>query len=385
MFSTRNLDVLLRLFDASVRSAARIPPLTPLGTEQSTRTIVKASGQSAAPTGNRVATVLERYAVGDYRLSVAGQAMRLALPSLPDLGVGDRVVLEYESEQAAAAQNGAGTVAASSTATPAVQQTLRANTALPVAPQTELEGSAPSATTRLSPAAQWVARALADTPLESSAVIRAAAPLLTTPPHASVELARALNEAIVQSGLFYESHIATWAVQHYPLHRLVREPQAVEALQVVAREAASAGAAPSAPLATGSETVDAEPLPPIMRDQLQVLETRTLVWQGELWPGQRGRIEIAEEEAHVATDDRGENEAASASGWRTRIKLRLPALGEIEATLALAQDHLRVHLAAPEAATRDALAAGAAEFADILRERALTLDDWIVEDGTGRA
>ncbi len=50
-------------------------------------------------------------------------------------------------------------------------------------------------------------------------------PLLAQPPQTGAELAPALGKAVVQSGLFYESHQAQWVAGKLPLATLLQEPQ----------------------------------------------------------------------------------------------------------------------------------------------------------------
>src|SRR5439155_7560273 len=79
----------------------------------------------------------------------------------------------------------------------------------------------------ISATAKWVS-ALMQEPLTTAAhvPITPAEPLLAAPPAASEPLAAALRESIARSGLFYESHLADWALQRCTREDLVREPQA---------------------------------------------------------------------------------------------------------------------------------------------------------------
>jgi hypothetical protein len=51
-------------------------------------------------------------------------------------------------------------------------------------------------------------------------------PVLAHAPTSAIELAKALGEAVKQSGVFYESHQAKWVTGQYPLAQLLEEPQA---------------------------------------------------------------------------------------------------------------------------------------------------------------
>jgi hypothetical protein len=71
-------------------------------------------------------------------------------------------------------------------------------------------------------------------------------------------------------------------------------------------------------------------LTPMVRQQLEALASNTYVWQGQIWPGQTMNWEIIEEDG--AEKRREENTAAN---WTTRLNLKLPNLGMLEATVKL--------------------------------------------------
>ena len=62
-------------------------------------------------------------------------------------------------------------------------------------------------------------------------------------------------------------------------------------------------------------------LAPIVRQQLEAIENRHILWQGELWPGQSLSWRITDREADPRNPESGRE-------WLTRVALRLPALGE---------------------------------------------------------
>lgn len=71
-------------------------------------------------------------------------------------------------------------------------------------------------------------------------------------------------------------------------------------------------------------------LAPLVQQQLDALATQTFAWQGQIWPGQQMYWEIDEQRGNPR---KGENEAGGQ--WETRLKLKLPLLGDIEASLHL--------------------------------------------------
>ncbi|TAK89945.1 MAG: flagellar hook-length control protein FliK [Burkholderiaceae bacterium] len=127
------------------------------------------------------------------------------------------------------------------------------------------------------------------------------------------KIASGMHQAVAKSGLFYESHLEAWVRNERPLEQIRQEPQA----QI------------SSTASNNSDSTAAVPdkLLPIMREQMQVLEQRQFTAQVEVWPRQTAQITIADERR--AND----SEEDATPSWRTQMKLHLPQLGEINATL----------------------------------------------------
>jgi hypothetical protein len=195
-------------------------------------------------------------------------------------------------------------------------------------------------------------------------------PLVTTPRVPPPELARALHQALADSGLFYESHLARWVARDYPASALEREPQAK--WPVVATVAGD-DAVPTPVLATLTEA-SAQ----VLTRQLDALDTRALVWVGEVWPGQRASVAF-EEEREAVQDGEAEGERAGPGSWRTRIALDLPSLGRVEATLSLRGEALDLRLEAPRGETRARLAEAREALATTLDGTRLALRQFAVE------
>lgn len=222
------------------------------------------------------------------------------------------------------------------------------------------------------------------------------APVVNTLPASVADFAQSLRQAVAQSGLFYESHQAQWVGGERSLAALLQEPQgqlspllgqaratAVPTPQTTAApagqampEAASSGqAAASVPTAPGANVEEAvrpwstgmaevgnaasgaaanasgkaasEPVHPqatqLVQQQLQTLDTRQLVWQGQVWPGQEMYWEIEEE------PNRSGGEAEyEADAWQTRLSLQLPAMGGVSARIAFVQGALRLEILAEQ-------------------------------------
>lgn len=189
----------------------------------------------------------------------------------------------------------------------------------------------------------------------SPAPLNGNAPLVDKFPANAADLVPILRDALGKSGVFYEAHQARWAAGELPTEQLLQEPQGkhsaaiLEAARTVAQVAtnpseaaattshiaATAGSSDSAaaaalrvpaslPQGSGIPT----DLAPLVQQQLDALATQTFAWQGQAWPGQNMHWEIDDQ----GTRDAGDNDSKQ---WRTRLKLQLPSLGDIEATLRL--------------------------------------------------
>lgn len=139
-------------------------------------------------------------------------------------------------------------------------------------------------------------------------------------------IALALRTALVRSGLFYESHLANWAVGQDSLEGLMQEPQN----KLAAAEAARAAANPLALLnAAEAAPKPLNPMHALLTQQLQVLESPQFVWRGEVWPGQtlewllRHETEQAQDQAAAMPGDGAD------AGWESTLKLSLPQLGSV--------------------------------------------------------
>ncbi|HEY4372991.1 MAG TPA: flagellar hook-length control protein FliK [Burkholderiales bacterium] len=206
----------------------------------------------------------------------------------------------------------------------------------------------------------------AETPLEPLRLGQVKADVETP-----VEWAQALARLVRDSGTFYESHLAAWSQGGYPLEQLRNEPQAetgrppappaVPGLpqEAVATMRADAVTMPTqahmatSPSSGAQDTGVPETLQPVIREQLHALETQTVPFSVEAWPGQRADLVIGREPEGQST-----GADAAAGGWKTQLKLQLPQLGSIAATLTLQGDRLWLDLAAPQESAAALNAAG---------------------------
>ena len=168
--------------------------------------------------------------------------------------------------------------------------------------------------------------------------------LLAQAPADPARLAAQLKDAIGASGLFYESHLAEWSAGKRPLAELQREPQMQRGL--MANTAAADTSATAADPATAL----------FINLQLASQEQARVAWQGQLLPGQEMAWQISRDQP-----DGGAHAGAETAEppWRSALRLRFAALGEIGATVVLAGDQLHI-----------ALQAGSNDVGSVLRARA---------------
>lgn len=234
--------------------------------------------------------------------------------------------------------------------------------------------------------------------------------------NSGAELAPILKQALTQSGMFYEAHQARWASGQLPTTDLLQEPQGkLSTLQPPPSSQGAATRSPEAPTSNASNqaptpaqaeagkktdsmlstvnvsantsgttdqtsnasgTVAVHPsLTPLVQQQLDALATQNFVWQGQIWPGQQMSWEIEE---NAGNEDKQANE--SGIHWKTRLKLDLPGLGEIEATLSLrGGQQLEVSMTARDTASEQRLTTEAGSLSAQLEGAGLTLTRFSVQ------
>jgi hypothetical protein len=225
-------------------------------------------------------------------------------------------------------------------------------------------------------------------PAAAPASIQDVIPLLPAPPNEAAPLVAALKSALDRSGLFYESHLVQWFAGDRPLAALLREPQGrlSTAAQVpqpspedstpAPTRASAAIPNPSAPRPPAEEPRGStQPLDPQVlgqiRNQLEVIEQRQVVWQGQAWPGQALEWRIEEPPERGASHD-------DPTPWTTHLRLTLPRLGEVSAELGLSAGYVRLRLAAQAGASADALRDARSELTEALSQAGLVLAGFAV-------
>jgi hypothetical protein len=170
--------------------------------------------------------------------------------------------------------------------------------------------------------------------------VAARAPVLAAPSQDAAAIAPALRQALAKSGLFYESHVAEWAQGQRPLAELAAEPQ----MQLRPANPAEPEAAQMINL------------------QLAAHEQGQVAWQGLLWPGQPMQWEISRDAPHREPSRDGGDEAAPT--WQSRLRLSMPGMGDIGATIVLSGDRVAMRIEPAQADAAALLQAHAQQLVD---------------------
>ena len=182
-------------------------------------------------------------------------------------------------------------------------------------------------------------------------------PLWTTPQTTrSGQLAGLLQDALSNSGLFYESHQAQWLEGARSTSQLLQEPQNSATANLATSIALSlpegniSSASQLNTAASAEENIPLIPnhLQPLVQQQINTLETQQVLWQGNIWPGQAMQWEIHEQASQTPATDNQQQ-------WSTQIHLDLPNLGKVSATLCFNNAGLSLTLNASSPATLAAL------------------------------
>ena len=230
-------------------------------------------------------------------------------------------------------------------------------------------------------------------------------------------LASALHESVELSGLFYESHMHEWISGSRPLPELKREPQAqlpasppkppthpaqhelarldltklaagmkelgdgANVLMTLIRQAQDQAQAPNAPPVDAAVISQPQQSLPdvapeaalIIHQQLNTLEHQQVQWTGELWPGQHMEWEITEDKQHSHSCETPE------PSWSSKVRFRLPALGEISAVVRLVGDRVHVQIDTADDSVADTLRAHGIALAAALSAAGSPLDSFLVK------
>jgi hypothetical protein len=163
-------------------------------------------------------------------------------------------------------------------------------------------------------------------------------------------LAQGLRQAVVNSGLFYESHLNEMLQGARTLAAILQEPQNQNQGQ------------------TQIATLTAQ--------QLMMLEQSRLNWHGEVWPGQKMEWNVYIEQHDGEAAEYGED--ADARPVTSEIKLTFPHLGVVAAKLTIVDGHISINLRAEQKETLDELKSKSHGLAQAIGDSGLQLKGLVV-------
>jgi hypothetical protein len=222
--------------------------------------------------------------------------------------------------------------------------------------QVRPEGAAESVS--LSSMGKWLAGVVRDAP--SLPLLQGV--LLERPEQGPELLGARLKSALTQGGLFYESHLARWAAGALPLAELLKEPQG-KLSRVLRRESESPEAARGEGGIADSRTL------PLIKEQLQLLDTGVLTWRGEAWAGQEMELAVTRRDG-----DQGAPEVEA------QLTVGLARLGQVEATLRFGAGGLSVEFACEGEGAAQLLRERGAELKRALSAKGLQLTRMVARD-----
>jgi hypothetical protein len=182
--------------------------------------------------------------------------------------------------------------------------------------------------------------------LPARTAVLTTAPLVGSPDAAPEQMAAALKDAVGKSGLFYESHVRSWAEGRLPLPDLATEPQ---------MQRPPPQAAPNQPLDSATAQ--------FINLQLTTQEQARIEWQGQAWPGQPMQWDIQRDAPRRGANGQPDEEAAT---WRSGVRFSMPHLGDVHAQLIITNGQLHIQVRAASEATRDQLRQHSRELSSAL-------------------
>lgn len=267
---------------------------------------------------------------GQTRVMLNGQPFMLNIPQ--QFKPGDTLMLKFFTDEAGAgfklmASSGPQSAAGS----PAANADVRIN---------------------ISSAGREVTRLVQEASQQGRAQVYQAAIPATLNPLDVTQFSADLRHAIENSGLFYEAHLADYVEGTRTLGSLRQEPQN------------QYGTAPAQLLA----------------QQLNVLETQHVRWNGEVWPGQLASWSIRTDERAAGHDGQ-----ERATAFSTSLTLELPSLGRVSCQINLAGNQLRVSVLSDVAETANKLQSNTSVLVHALEQHVADVDAVFVLNGVDQS
>lgn len=182
-------------------------------------------------------------------------------------------------------------------------------------------------TAQLSHAARLIGQHLQEAENKGVSNRHEAGIVVTQSPKDSLMIAQGLRQAVVNSGLFYESHLNEMAQGARSVAAIMQEPQNQNPAQIST----------------------------LMSQQLAMLEQHRLSWHGEIWPGQKMDWDVVVQERKDAEANEQQDAEISDRPVLSEMTLQLPQLGKITAKLRIVNNHVSIDFSVEQSTTLDIL------------------------------
>ena len=218
-------------------------------------------------------------------------------------------------------------------------------------------------------------------------------PLLTSPLANTTGLAASLRNALSFSGLFYESHLLQWFLGERLLADIQKESRIrLAAMGQNAKKQIPAGADSEDPdiiadienFLTGTvqndelmsnrnniSTLSDQAAASHLREQVEALLSGVFHWQGSVWQNQEMEWEV---EKH---GDKREHDCEQT--WRTTIRLTLPNLGDVTATLVSNEEGIAGRITTDSAESKQTMKKELATLEERMSASGLSLTTMTIE------
>lgn len=280
-------------------------------------------------------------------------------------------------------------------ARPGAQLTLTYRTSDP-RPEFSLQSTRhDAAPVRLSPTVASLSEALkGPAPQPFMPQVKSLEPLLSSVPANTTTLATSLRNALSFSGLFYESHLLQWHLGERLLTDIQKESRS--RLATLAKMAKDPVPGENLPAGSGpldgnrdslAKTLLNDELPDnlrhiaapanqltsaLLRDQVETLLSGVFHWQGSVWQDQEMAWDVEKQP--------GEGDQEGQQSWKTSIRLTLPNLGEVSATLVSGTEGIKGRIITDSTTTKSVMQQELAGLEENLAGAGLTLISMSIEE-----
>jgi hypothetical protein len=252
---------------------------------------------------------------------------------------------------------------------------------------------------KLSPTVALLSEALKGPSTQPSMqAVKSLEPLLSSSQANTSALATALRNALSSSGLFYESHLLQWYLGERLLADIQKESRIrLATVAKMAKEPAPGDNISERPgLLEGNtdllaKVLQNDDLPEnqrhisslsdqltsaLLREQIETLLSGAFHWQGSVWQNQEMAWDV-EKQA-------GESDKDSEQSWKTSIRLTLPNLGEVCATLVSSNEGIKGRITTDSTASKNVLQKELTSLEEKMAGSGLTLISMAIEERNER-